>query len=270
MTPGLLEEYPELPAAKGKRPELELDVAELQAAWGTVAVAVSKDPTRPVLVGVCFSRTENGVSLASTDSYRLAVDHLRTDTSRLLVDEAIIPAVNVAHALALAKATAASTVRVSNLGDLHTRFDVSGEHESVELFTRKIDGTFPNVKQLVPGEEEVAATTTFDRRDALVAVGRLAKIATENNPVRVTLSKKKLLLALTQRDEFTAGDEIATDTSGNPGREEYGFNPQFLLDGIAALEGPKITLHAINPLRPALLRGEREDALYLLMPVRLA
>ena len=49
------------------------------------------------------------------------------------------------------------------------------------------------------------------------------------------------------------------------------FNAQFLLDGIESVGAPEITLETIDPLKPAVMRGEgRVHFLYLLMPVRIA
>jgi DNA polymerase-3 subunit beta len=49
------------------------------------------------------------------------------------------------------------------------------------------------------------------------------------------------------------------------------FNPQFLIDGVSAMQGERVTLSAGDGLKPAVLQGEgSDDYLYLLMPVRLS
>ena len=56
------------------------------------------------------------------------------------------------------------------------------------------------------------------------------------------------------------------------------FNPQYLLDGLGAVDSDTTTLSFTGPTRPAVLTGKREaaaptppaDYRYLLMPVRLS
>jgi DNA polymerase-3 subunit beta len=49
------------------------------------------------------------------------------------------------------------------------------------------------------------------------------------------------------------------------------FNPQFLLEGATAIQTKRVVLQAGDGLKPAILRGEGDEAFtYLLMPVRLS
>ena len=51
---------------------------------------------------------------------------------------------------------------------------------------------------------------------------------------------------------------------------EIGFNPEFLRDGLEALEGGDVLLKLISPLRPGLIQAADGSGFqYLLMPIRL-
>ena len=50
---------------------------------------------------------------------------------------------------------------------------------------------------------------------------------------------------------------------------EIGFNPEYLLAGAAAVPDEEVDMRFISPLRPGLLRGNNDDFLYLIMPIRL-
>jgi DNA polymerase-3 subunit beta len=51
---------------------------------------------------------------------------------------------------------------------------------------------------------------------------------------------------------------------------EIGFNPEFLRDGLEALEGRDLMLKLISPLRPGLIQAADGSGFqYLLMPIRL-
>ena len=51
---------------------------------------------------------------------------------------------------------------------------------------------------------------------------------------------------------------------------EIGFNAEFLRDGLESVESETVKFKLISPLRPAVLEGEADDYLYLIMPIRLA
>ena len=51
---------------------------------------------------------------------------------------------------------------------------------------------------------------------------------------------------------------------------EIGFNAEFLREGVESVVGEQLRMKLISPLRPAVLQGEADDFLYLIMPIRLA
>ena len=51
---------------------------------------------------------------------------------------------------------------------------------------------------------------------------------------------------------------------------EIGFNAEFLRDGLESIEADTVRFKLISPLRPAVLEGDTDDYVYLIMPIRLA
>jgi len=51
---------------------------------------------------------------------------------------------------------------------------------------------------------------------------------------------------------------------------EIGFNAEFLRDGLESVDSDTVKFKLISPLRPAVLEGDADDYLYLIMPIRLA
>ena len=47
------------------------------------------------------------------------------------------------------------------------------------------------------------------------------------------------------------------------------FNPDYLQQGVEAVDAEEVTLSTLDAMKPAVIRGVgRDDYLYLLMPVR--
>jgi DNA polymerase-3 subunit beta len=134
------------------------------------------------------------------------------------------------------------------------------------LTTRRIDGQFPNYKQLVPEafEHELA----LPREEVLDVVRRVAVMAQRNSPLRLRFADGELTVSAQTQDVGEARESLPVPFSAEP--LEIGFNAEFLRDGVEAVTGDQLRLKLISPLRPAVLQGEDDDFLYLIMPIRLA
>ena len=69
-------------------------------------------------------------------------------------------------------------------------------------------------------------------------------------------------------DVGEAQESLPVPFQGEP--LEIGFNPEFLRDGLEAVESGDVLLKLISPLRPGLIEAADSSGFqYLLMPIRL-
>jgi DNA polymerase III subunit beta len=251
------EDFPRLPDA-GAAERHEVDRETLLETVSRVSRSASRDESRPVLTGVLMRFETGKLVMAATDSYRLSVKEtaIEGDVPEL---EAIVPA----RALQ-------ELARVAQAGD---QIEL-GVHENQVIFstgdalltTRRIDGQFPNYKQLVPEafEHELA----LPRDELLEVVRRVAVMAQRNSPLRLRFGDGELTVSAQTQDVGEARESLPVSFSSEP--LEIGFNAEFLRDGIESVAGEQLRLKLISPLRPAVLQGEDDSFLYLIMPIRLA
>jgi len=250
------EDFPRLPAL-----DASLHTIAAPALLGTiekVARAASRDESRPVLTGILVRFEGDTLVMAATDSYRLAVKETALGESGPELD-AIIPA----RALQELARLAAGTEEVS-LG-VHENHVIFGTGD-VWLTSRRIDGQFPNYKQLLPEAFELEVTTL--REPLLNVVRRAAVMAQRNAPLRLRFEEGELTVSAQSQDVGEARESLQLDYVGEP--LEIGFNPDFLRDGLEAVVGETVQLKLINPLRPGLIVAPDESFWYLIMPIRLA
>jgi DNA polymerase-3 subunit beta len=140
------------------------------------------------------------------------------------------------------------------------------------MTTRLLDGEFPRVRTLFPTEHKTVAR--LDRATLVEAVKRVSLVAERNTAVQLMFDDNGLTLDAGHGDEAVATERIDAQVKGDP--ITTGFNPQFLLDGLTAIEQPVVELAFTLPAKPAVitgvsdLDGERDTAFqYLLMPRRL-
>jgi DNA polymerase-3 subunit beta len=226
-----------------------------------VSRSASRDESRPVLTGILVRFEDAKLVMAATDSYRLSVKEtpLTRGPGREL--EAIVPARALAELVRIAQATSVETLEIG-VHENQVVFDV----DSVVLTARRIDGQFPNYKQLVP--ESFEAEVELPRDEFLDVVRRTSLMAQRKSPLRVRFHDGEVTVTAQTQDVGEARESLPVRYAGDP--LEIGFNADFLRDGLESVSDDRVRLKLISPLRPGLIQGDAEDFLYLIMPIRLA
>ena len=251
------EDFPRLPEVEGVELH-EVDRATLLETVGRVGRSASRDESRPVLTGVLVQFEPGKLVMAATDSYRLSVKETTLEGAVPEL-EAIVPARALAELARIAPEGEQITVGV------HENQVVFGTG-AAWLTTRRIDGQFPNYKQLVP--ETFEHEVTLPRDELLDVVRRVSVMAQRNSPLRLRFADGELTVSAQTQDVGEARESLPAAFTAET--LEIGFNAEFLRDGVESVSGEQVRLKLISPLRPAVLQGEDDDFLYLIMPIRLA
>ena len=223
-----------------------------------VGRSASRDESRPVLTGILVRFEPGKIVMAATDSYRLAVKE--TPVEGTLPDlEAIIPARALQE---LARIAGTADEIQLGLQENHVVFGADGTW----LTTRRIDGQFPNYRQLLP--EQFEHELLLPREELLEVVRRVSLMAQRNSPIRIRFAEGEATVSAITQDVGEARESLPAPYNGDA--MEIGFNAEFLRDGLDSVDSDSIKFKLISPLRPAVLEGETDDYVYLIMPIRLA
>ena len=134
------------------------------------------------------------------------------------------------------------------------------------LTTRRIDGQFPNYRQLIP--EQFEYELSMPRDELLEVVRRVSLMAQRNSPLRLRFAEGEVTVSAITQDVGEARESMPAPFTGDP--LEIGFNAEFLRDGLESITSDSLRFKLISPLRPAVLEGDDDDYVYLIMPIRLA
>jgi DNA polymerase III subunit beta len=251
------EDFPRLPDPAGTE-MVSIDADALLETSAKVSRAASRDESRPVLTGILARFEGENLVMAATDSYRLAVKESSLSEPGPELD-AIVPARALAE---LGRIAPGATELQLGVQENQVLFGSDG----VLLTTRRIEGQFPNYRQLLP--ETFEYEVVMPREELLEVVRRVSVMAQRNSPLRLRFAEGELTVSAQTQDVGEARESLPAGFSGEP--LEIGFNPEFLRDGIESAEGDELRLKLISPLRPAVLQGAGDDFSYLIMPIRLA
>ena len=226
-----------------------------------VSRSASRDESRPVLTGILVRFEGSTLVMAATDSYRLSVKETSLSAAPGHDIEAIVPARALGELVRIAQATSAEELTIG-VQDNQVVFDSDGVH----LTARRIDGQFPNYKQLVP--ENYEAEVHLPREEFLDVVRRTSLMAQRKSPLRLRFEEGEVTVSAQTQDVGEARESLPIHYTGDV--LEIGFNAEFLRDGLESVTDEQVRLKLISPLRPGLIQGEADDFLYLIMPIRLA
>src|ERR671926_286913 len=250
-------DFPRLPAVEGAEMH-SVERAGLLDAVTRVQRSASRDESRPVLTGILLRFEAGRIVAAATDSYRLSLRETSVEGD-LPELEAIVPARALVE---LSRIAAGEGELELGIHENQVLFGVEG----IWLATRRIDGQFPNYKQLLP--ESFEHELTLPRSELLEVVRRVAVLAQRNSPLRLRFADGELTVSARTQDVGEASESMPVSYSGEP--LEIGFNADFLRDGLESVAGDELVLKLISPLRPAVMTSEDDDFTYLIMPIRLA
>jgi DNA polymerase-3 subunit beta len=264
-----VEDYPTLPTMPTAAGKLESDV--FGAAVAQVALAAGRDDTLPVLTGVRVEIEGDVVTLAATDRYRLAVRTLpwRPEQPGMSAT-ALVPARTLADTAKALTSGPEVTLALSSGGAGEGMIGFAGGGRRTT--SRLLEGEFPKYRSLLPSESSAVAEVST--APFVEAVKRVALVAARNAPVRLAFSADGVVLEAGGQDDAQASERLECGWEGE--EMSIAFNPQYLLDGLGAVDSDTTTLSFTAPTRPAVLTGKRhsdgaaDDYRYLLMPVRLS
>jgi DNA polymerase-3 subunit beta len=263
------EEFPKLPDT-GDDKTFTLEQGELANMLGNVAYAQSTDETRYILNGVYFNFKDGKLTLVATDGRRLA----------LVSKELAVPAAS-AGAIILPAKTVAELLRLLGKGDklkvafnerraafqIETNKDTnSGLSDSIYLFSKVVEGNYPNYQQVIP--KETHQRIKLERELFLQCVHRAALVTSEkSNSVKVKLTANLLEITAASPDFGESHESMAISYSGP--ELQVAFNPQFIMDPLRALTKDEVFFELKDEVSPGVFKT-LESFVCVIMPVRLS
>jgi DNA polymerase III subunit beta len=195
------------------------------------------------------------------------------------VKEMDVPA-NSAGAIILPAKTVAELTRLLDKGEkvkinfnerrcafqIATDKDGSGLIDSVYLYSKVVEGNYPNYQQVVP--KETHQRIKLERELFLQCVHRAALVCSEkSNSVRIKLSSNLLEITAQSPDFGEAHESMAIGYSGPD--LQVAFNPAFLLDPLRALPKDEVFFELKDDVSPGVFKT-LDSFICVIMPVRLS
>ena len=237
----------------------------LSTAINKTIFAAGNDDLRPVMSGVFFQFSSEGLIFVATDAHKL-VKYSRTDVKASQVADFIMPRKPLNILKGILGGTNEDVTIEYNDSNATFSFD------NYILTCRLIDGKYPNYEAVIPKENP--NKLMIDRTQFLSSVRRVAIFSNKTtHQIRLKIAGTELNISAEDIDYSNKAEERLTcDYQGDD--MQIGFNSRFLLEMLGNLQSDMIMLEMSMPNRAGILTpvdglDEGETVTMLVMPVML-
>jgi DNA polymerase III sliding clamp (beta) subunit (PCNA family) len=223
----------------------------------------SSDPAHPVHHGALLISDEEQTRLIATDSYRLIAHPLPGARGKFEIN---LPARELAEAIASDSERTEVTVAI-NQQETVAQINCAGETWTVHLITEPF-GSWQAILAPVP---DAVATVTVARESLLAAASGAVSAADRACAVNLLAGEDSLRVSVNaafSEDGEAFADNLPATLTPSTGQATIRFNPKFLLDAVAALDGDRVELTVGDPKHRAELKGAQVRVMVMPAPAR--
>ena len=268
------DEFPGAPTLGDSGFAIDLDAHLLKEMISQVEFAAATDDSRPVLAGVLLRFDESTITLAAADGFRLAVRHGQLDSSVAERISLITPA-RAIRELGRILGDVSEPVHFAvtpNQSQLVVRFGPAGEPGGTEFYSRLIDGTFPDYKQIIP--KEFGTRVELGRDALLSAVRRASYFARDANDAikfdvkTVADSVEPGVVEISARAAERGDSQSFVDASVDGPEMQVAFNSRYLTDVLGVVRSGRVSLGLNGPNQAGVVRVVgSDDYSHVIMPM---
>lgn len=252
-------EFPSVEDIKSSQ-VIEVDQATLAKLIEKTHFSMAQQDVRYYLNGMLLETGKGLLRAVATDGHRLAL--CQADVAGGSGDEqqVIVPRKGV---LELQRLIGGEGPLNIELGPNHVRIEVEG----IRFTSKLIDGRFPEYERVIP--QDSPNLLTVDKSTIRQALQRTAILSNEKyRGIRLIIRDSGMVLQAHNPEQEEAEEEVEVDYSGED--IEIGFNVNYLLDAISAVDGDDISLSVVDSNSSCLVREPgNDDSKFVVMPMRL-
>jgi DNA polymerase-3 subunit beta len=256
------DEFPAFPAVKCDG-GWKATAGNLQKLITHVAFAASTEESRPILNGVLWELRPDRMRMVATNGHRLARMDVPTATAGGAQADLIVPPKALEQIRKLFSAEDEIEVARS---ENHLGF----RSPTTQVFTRLIEGPYPNYEQVIPRENDKVMTA--DKGAITSALRRMSIVASDQtHRIRMAFANGSCKLSVQTPDLGEAQEEVTVTYEGDA--LEIGFNAAYMLEVLKYIPTDEVRMTFKAPERAATCEpvgwDDPASFLALVMPLRL-
>src|SRR3981189_823672 len=222
--------------------------------------SMAQQDVRYYLNGLLLETEGKALRAVATDGHRLALCEMEPSGKAQATHQVIVPRKGV---LELQRTLGTEGTIELAIGTNHVRAQI-GE---IRFTSKLIDGRFPEYARVIPANPP--RTVEADREILRQALQRTAILSNEKGRgIRLTARPDLLVIQAHNPEQEEAEDTVEVDYKGD--EAEIGFNVNYLLDALSAIESDKVHIGLTDSNSSCLIHAPgTTHTRYVVMPMRL-
>jgi len=252
-------EFPTVEELSGSN-ALEVPQETLVRLFEKTHFSMAQQDVRYYLNGLLIETGSKVLRAVATDGHRLALCEVALENADAPEQQVIVPRKGV---LELQRLLSGEGLVELELGSNHIRVQLEG----IRFTSKLIDGRFPEYERVIPAEADNELVA--DRETFKAALQRTAILSNEKyRGIRLIIRDNGVVLQAHNPEQEEAEEELEVSYKGQD--IEIGFNVNYLVDALGAIESDEVTLSIVDGNSSCLLREPgKNDCKYVVMPMRL-
>lgn len=264
------DDFPLIPRVE-KKTFFKVDKKKFRNSLQQVIFSTSTSETRIELSGVLFVCGKNKLTMAATDSYRLAEKNMDIKTNTEDSKQVILPSKTVQELIRVL--TSAKNEDLDQEAGDDVTFYLSDNQilidlNNTEIVSRLIEGQYPDYKQIIPsGSKTKAVINRGELIRAVKASSLFSKSGVNDINIDFPTGKKRVVISSASGQAGENITEVDAETQGE--ENSIVVNHRYLLDGINNISSDRVILEMIDGNTPCILKPESDETyLYIIMPIK--
>lgn len=254
-------DYPKIPEMDREN-NVEIPFGKLMEAIKQTVFAVSKSDAKPILTGVKMDFEENKFICTATDSHRLARREVHIQSE--IKESFVVPSTSLSELMHLKEADS------SIVGISYTDNYIVFGTTSSSLYSRLIEGIYPNTESLVPTESKTSMT--MNTQSLIEGIDRACVFSTEwkHNNVQLEIVDDATIKISSNSTEVGMIEELQNIIHINGQNDiQMSFDGRFVLDALKRIQEENVTIRFYGLMKPIVIRPQNDSTcLHLISQVR--
>ena len=222
--------------------------------------SMAQQDVRYYLNGLLLETGGSHLRAVATDGHRLALCQQELEKAKLKDQQVIVPRKGVLELQRLLSGEGAVTLE---FGTNHIRIQLDG----IRFTSKLIDGRFPEYERVIP--QDTSNQLAADKASFRGALQRTAILSNEKyRGIRMIIRDSGVTIQAHNPEQEEAEEELEVNYSGED--IEIGFNVNYLLDALGAIDADEVSISVQDSNSSCLLREpDSDDTRFVVMPMRL-
>jgi DNA polymerase III subunit beta len=233
---------------------------ELRRLLDKTHFSMAQQDVRYYLNGMLMEIDGKALRAVATDGHRLAVCETELPAKAAAAQQVIVPRKGVLELQRILDDEGDVEIAI---GTNHVRAQIG----DIRFTSKLIDGRFPEYGRVIPAAP--AHSVKADRDLLKQALQRTAILSNEKyRGIRITVKKNAVTVQAHNPEQEEAEEEIEVSYAGED--LEVGFNVNYLLDALSAIDGAEVEVGLTDSNSSCLIHSPGSSAArYVVMPMRL-